>query len=602
MRNAAANLQMLSLLMLVASPGHAQGKYSQATYLTAAQFLAEVKEVSLELRTDSSLTRVIPLSEQRSDIDKALAAYGITVRPNSPVTLEATVTHTRDTIQFINTDTGRLDETNVVQGIYIGVRFLVRAAAWRHGRLHWVRAAPAVGWSGSTQAEARDLRKLLLGDETRQDLKRRFGELFTESLQSVADTSGDPWPWPPASWTEATKAAADADYASRRGGAQVDFGELQGVSRAPEITLAPNFTDDSCKPYPAWESTWTRGFEGLHWTDKQGSNVALIHFVSCVYAYGVPPRYYALSDRLNLYERNLVFELNGKVFRRWGVIFSLHHEMLAMEDNIDQLWPTFIPQCIEDALRGIELWQLAGGDRDDEPLPAPKDAPTPHAPGAIPHPLGHGTLNAMLHGRKVVTWNDASERRWYYEDGSPVEQAYRLDGVTASPLFDYHPRPGVKASQAVTARVQPMVTALFQEVAKYSGGELTGHGQYVDLLQSDLPGMTCIVREYANAQGTVHFCANLPLLDLADADVTESHVLIPCRDHAACVIAEASGGPLDATRAVTLSNHQVSASLSTALSIWTSSPESGRTIVSLLKEVEAMLATLSEPAPVVSVP
>lgn len=604
MRTAPTYLLVLSLVTLGAFPGQAQGKYSQATYITASQFLAEVKEVSLDLRTDSSLTRIIPLSEQRSDIDKTLAAYGITVRPNSPVTLEATVTHTRDTIQSVNRDNGQVDETTVVQGMYIGVRFMLRAAAWRHGRLHWVNAAPAIGWSGSTQAEDTDLRKMLLGDQTRQDLRRRFGELFSESLQSVADTSGDPWPWPPTSWTEATKAAADVDYASHRGGSKVDLGALQSVSRAPDITLAPNFNHDSCKPYPAWESTWTKGFEGLHWTDQEGANVAVIHFVSCVYAYGMAaPRYFALSDRLNLYERNVVFELNGKIFRRWGVLFSLHHEQLAIEENIDQVWPTFIPQCIQDALNGIEVWQAAAGDPDDEPLPAPAGAPAEHPAGAIPHPLDHGTLNTMFRGKKVVSWNKDSDRRWYYEDGSPVEQAYHLDGVVASPLFDYQARAKVELDQALIDRLGPMRIALSQEIAKYPiGGQLTGRGQTEDELQHDLESMTCVVREYAGDQGTVHFCTNLQVLDMARAEITDSHVLIPCRDHAACVIAAGTGGSTDATRAVTLWDQPLSASLSTALSIWTTSRESGQTILALLKETETVWAKLMEPTPVVSVP
>ena len=135
---------------------------------------------------------------------------------------------------------------------------------------------------------------------------------------------------------------------------------LQGVTSAPEITLAPEFNHDSCKPYPAWESTWTKGFEGLHWTDKQGPTVFLGHDVSCAYAYGLAaPRYFALSDRINLFEHNLVFELNGKVFRRWSVIFSQAHEMLAIEENIDRLWGEFIPRCIQDALKDTEIWQAA---------------------------------------------------------------------------------------------------------------------------------------------------------------------------------------------------------------------------------------------------
>jgi len=46
-----------------------------------------LKEVSLDLRSDSSLAKFIPLAEQQSEIIKALAGYGIAVRPNMQVTL-----------------------------------------------------------------------------------------------------------------------------------------------------------------------------------------------------------------------------------------------------------------------------------------------------------------------------------------------------------------------------------------------------------------------------------------------------------------------------------------------------------------------------------
>jgi hypothetical protein len=251
----------------------------------------------------------------------------------------------------------------------------------------------------------------------------------------------------------------------------------------------------------------------------------------------------------------------------------------------------------------VEIPLAAAGDPDDDPLPAPADSATGHPASAIPHPLDHGTLNTMFRGKKVVTWSQGSDRRWYYEDGSPVEQAYHLDGVKASPLFDYQARAKVELDQAVSNRLGPMRIALSQEIAKYPiGGQLTGRGQTEDELQHDLESMWCVVREYAGEQGTVHFCVNLQVLDMAHAEITESHLLIPCRDHAACVISAGSGGSTDATRAVTLWDQPLAASLSTALSIWTTSRESGQTILALLKETESVWARLLEPTPVVSIP
>ena len=223
--------------------------------------------------------------------------------------------------------------------------------------------------------------------------------------------------------------------------------------------------------------------------------------------------------------------------------------------------------------------------------------------GAVPASFGQGTRNTMFRGRKVVTRNDGGDRRWFYEDGSPVEQAYQLTGTVASPLFDYRPKAGATLSQVEIARLVPIVTALSQEVAKGPrGGRLTEQGQYLDFLQHDLPSMTCIVREYANDVGTVHFCANLLTLDLARAEVKETLVAIPCRADATCVISAGPPRAMDPTGVVTLWNQRLSVSLATTLSIWTTGRERGQAIVALLTEYANWQAKLGEPTPVTSVP
>ena len=57
-----------------------------------------------------------------------------------------------------------VQETIVVHGIYISLRFFVKAAALRNGKLHLVWAAPETSFSGSTLAEDNATRKLLFGD------------------------------------------------------------------------------------------------------------------------------------------------------------------------------------------------------------------------------------------------------------------------------------------------------------------------------------------------------------------------------------------------------------------------------------------------------
>src|SRR6201999_2222555 len=183
MRKIAVHLPVLSLTLLGSAVCSAQGAFSQATYITKSQFFAQLKEVSLDLRSDPSLTKFISSAEQQADIARALGGYGISVRPNAPVTLVATVTHTQDTVESRDRVTGRVEDTTVIHGLYISSQFFVKAAAWRKGKLHLVMASPALGWSGSTQAEGSGVRKFLLGDETQQDIKDRFVRIFGESLK-----------------------------------------------------------------------------------------------------------------------------------------------------------------------------------------------------------------------------------------------------------------------------------------------------------------------------------------------------------------------------------------------------------------------------------
>ncbi len=203
-------------LCFSASPAlsHAQSTYSQATYINSSQFFAGLKEVSLDLRSDPSLAKFIPLSDQRADIVIALAAYGIAIRPGSQVTLVVTVTHHDDAIESRDVQTGAVDSTDVVRGMYFNIEFFLKAAALRNGKLHLVMAAPATSWSGSTLAEDSGLRKALLGDQTAKDTKNRFVSLFNETLKDIATNARpEEVPWAVNSFTPAAKSALDADYA-----------------------------------------------------------------------------------------------------------------------------------------------------------------------------------------------------------------------------------------------------------------------------------------------------------------------------------------------------------------------------------------------------
>jgi hypothetical protein len=370
------------------APLYAQNKYSQAVSIDDGEFLGAVKEVALDLHSDDSLGQYIPLATQRNEIVRALAGYGITVRPNAPVTLAVTVTSHLPVIEFRDANTNAVEDKSVVHGIYINARFFMRAAALRNGKLHLVWAAPETCFSGNTLAEDNSMRKLLLGDSTLQDNQKMFVSVVGDCLNALApqpppeptslqglralaaEQQGPPPaepPWVVSSWTEKAKTAVDAEFVRIMSpGAPVDKTPIEGLSDAPEIELDPHFEHDDCKADAAWRSRWTSVFQRMHWTDaQQPPTLSLKHSFSCVYAYGAPPRYFALSDSIFLKEANVVFQLNGRVVRKWTSLVTAHHEQLALEDGLANLLDNFLPQNIRDFQ--YRLTDLRLGDSADVP-------------------------------------------------------------------------------------------------------------------------------------------------------------------------------------------------------------------------------------------
>ena len=386
-RKAAVHL-IFCLLLLGGSPVYAQNTYSQAALIDDSDFLAAVKEVSLDLQSDDSLAQYISLAAQRNEIVSALAGYGIAVRPNAQVILAVTVTDHRPVVEYRNARTNVVEEKIAVHGIYIDLRFFVKAAALRNGKLHLVWAAPETSFAGSSLAEDNATRKFLLGDTTRQDNQKMFVSVLGDCLKALAPqpppepTSlqglraaaaqqlGPPpaeAPWVVSSWTEKARAAVDAEFAQlMRPGTPVDKTPLEGLAGAPEIVLDPHFDHDDCKADAAWRSRWTGVFQRLHWTvPQQPPTISLKHFFSCVYAYGAPPRYFALSDSISLREANLVFPLNGRLVRKWTSLVTAHHEQYALEDDFASRLDDFLPRNIQDFLADLVL----GNSADTPPIP-----------------------------------------------------------------------------------------------------------------------------------------------------------------------------------------------------------------------------------------
>jgi hypothetical protein len=380
---------IFSILLFGGSPASAQNRYSQAVLIDNSEFLAGVKEVSLDLQSDASLAPYISLAAQRNEVIRALAGYGITVRPNAQVVLAVTVTSHLPVIEFRNVRTNVVEDKSVVHGIYINLRFFVKAAALRNGKLHLVWAAPETSFSGSSLAEDNSTRKFLLGDTTLQDNQKMFVSVLGDCLKALtppappAPTSlrgiraaaalqqGPPpaeAPWAVNSWTEKAKATVDAEFVRIMSpGTPVDKTPIEGLTGAPEIELDPHFDQDDCKADAAWHSRWAGVFQRLHWTDpQQPPTLSLKHFFSCVYAYGGAPRYFALSDSIFLREGNVVFPLNGRLVRKWVSLVTAHHEQFALEDDLASRLDEFLPRNIQDFLTDLVL----GNSSDLPPIPS----------------------------------------------------------------------------------------------------------------------------------------------------------------------------------------------------------------------------------------
>ena len=365
-----------------------QNRYSQAAEIGDNEFLGSVKEVSLVLRSADSLRQYISLAAQRNEIVKALAGYGIAVRPNAQVTLAITVADHRPVVEYRNVRTDVVEETIAIHGIYMTLRFFTKAAALRNGKLHLIWTAAAASSSGLSLAEDNATRKLLFGDPTLQDNQRMFVSVLAGCLKVFTPPAPPPpttlrglraaaaqqvapprvaTPWAVSSWTDTAKAAIDADFARLMSpGTPVDKTPLEGLAGNPEIILEPNFDHDDCKADPAWRSRWTTVFQRLRWTaPQQPPTLSLKHFFSCSYAYGAPPGYFVLFDNIFLNEANVVFPLNGKLVRMLVSLATAHHESFALEDGIGNTLNQFLPANIQEFMYDLNM----GNSADTPPIP-----------------------------------------------------------------------------------------------------------------------------------------------------------------------------------------------------------------------------------------
>jgi hypothetical protein len=330
--------------------------FSEAVYITASQFLQEVKEVSLTVVSSPTLGKYIPDDEIRRYVVDLLNFHHVTVKPNAPVALQVSVDEllsdfTRtDTYrdQFVPGGTYQTNEGFHAHTLTVSVEFFVRAAAWRHGAVHPVIASPVSTIYFNDVNEDRALRKQVMGDETRADLQKALTGLLTSAFKDIATGETiDKTAWPVSSLSEKDKAAANAAFAKATNVSFIpEKRPTEGLDSAPKIQLTPELDEECGKADPSWKDFWSAEFVRQGWV-KPEQGLLLEHFLNCQYVqYLGMDGYYHVVDTITLYEPNVVFELNGKVFRKRSALVSTHRMITTMGDRLAEAQQGFIPRSI----------------------------------------------------------------------------------------------------------------------------------------------------------------------------------------------------------------------------------------------------------------
>ena len=372
--------------------------FSQAVYITQAEFLNQVKEVSLALNASPQLTKYMPVSEQRSYVTKALANRGITVRAGAPVVLLAAF----DELDAEGTTTktysdGRVEtEKFPIHDVFVTLDFYVRAVVMRNGQAHLVTVAPAHSSQGEQYVEDSDLRKLLFGNPTVRDVKDLVAWLLDDSLDRLSTNYAiDPTPWYANGWTAAQKNAADAEFLRLMNSGASDRIPTTGIDTMPKLELFQPATDDpeeACPSPNAWQAEWTAALQRTGWTKPSAQpTLALRHSFICRHmpVFRFPLGYFRLTDELSLRESNAVFVLNGRVFRKPATLVSTHHEKTDKGDDMPATVQAFIQPIIDNFPTLPRRMDLYSPEITATPIriaPGTASADNPAARAAVFHP------------------------------------------------------------------------------------------------------------------------------------------------------------------------------------------------------------------------
>jgi len=397
----------------------ATGKtFSQAPYITPSQFLSQVKEVSVTYAVAPSFTKYMSAAEQQRYVASALAQYGIAVRPNAPVTLLVTLDYHPSTIRETTTYTRGPDSVEDYHShhFFLSLKFFVRAAAWRGGKFHLVAAAPASQSYFFAVNEGSEANKMVFGNKTIPQIKSMFTKYLAEGLKDIAsNTEVDDTPWPVSSWSAKQKAAADAEFAKVMSShSALDKRQIEGIDSV-QLELDPDVKDKACEVDPSWRKFWNVELRRLGWVSTQGeAPVMLQHQFWCMEKQVVEfggPKYVMISDIAYLWERNVVFELNGGLVRKWVLLFSLHRMATPLYKELSATMQGYIPRSIMEFSTDLTLdnqnvpvgavpsdrGQTIPGDRDRkspvQPAPGPGKSSETVRPAPVPPPAeGFGDL------------------------------------------------------------------------------------------------------------------------------------------------------------------------------------------------------------------
>ena len=348
---------------VVSVPG---GKtFAEAVPITAGQFLQEVKEVSLSIVTAPTLTKNIPDAELKRYVVDLLNFYHISVKSNALVALQVSVDELLS--DFTRTDTYRdrfvpggtynTNERFHAHTLTISLEFFVRTAVWRNGAFHPVIVAPVSTIYFNDVTEDRELRKQIIGDETRTDMRTAITDLLTSMFKDIASGKTiDETPWSVSHWSEKDKAAANAAFAKAMSvSSPPEKRPIEGLDSTPKLELKPELDEGCGKADPSWSDFWSAEFVRQGWV-KPEQGVTLYHYVNCRWVqYLGMDGFYHLVDTVVLYEPNVVFELNGKLFRKRSEIFATHRMVTTMGDRLPELQQGFIPRSIMEFFTNLTL-------------------------------------------------------------------------------------------------------------------------------------------------------------------------------------------------------------------------------------------------------